>query len=154
MISESSMKAAKHSRNAHPYAEVETYNPLTETYESEYRFTVLPPGPHAPNKFEAKALRRICSQTGLTPEQVREHKKYRQELAQAANGHVKERGFRSFNEKFYVKSAKRLRKEISTKRGLSPFNPLFFRFFEMQWQNLHGKDAMNAQLAFSLSLKK
>lgn len=39
---------------------------------------------HVPNKNEAKALRRICAQTGLTPEQVRQHKKYRQMLAQAA----------------------------------------------------------------------
>jgi hypothetical protein len=40
--------------------------------------------PHGPNKNEAKALRRICAKTGLGPDQVREHKKYRQELAQAA----------------------------------------------------------------------
>jgi hypothetical protein len=39
---------------------------------------------HYPNKNEGKALRRICAQTGMTPEQVRGIKKYRQELALAA----------------------------------------------------------------------
>jgi hypothetical protein len=39
--------------------------------------------PHAPNKNEAHVLRRIMSQTGLTEEQVRSHRKYRQELSQA-----------------------------------------------------------------------
>lgn len=39
---------------------------------------------HIPNKNEARTLRRLCAQTGLTPEQVREHKKYRQLLAEAA----------------------------------------------------------------------
>ena len=39
---------------------------------------------HYPNKNESRALRRICAQTGLKPDQVRAIKKYRQELAQAA----------------------------------------------------------------------
>src|SRR4051812_31831752 len=40
--------------------------------------------PHGMNKNEGRAMRRICSRTGLTPDQVREHKTYRQELAKAA----------------------------------------------------------------------
>jgi hypothetical protein len=42
----------------------------------------LPSGPHAPNKNESHVMRRLMSQTGLTEEQLREHKKYRQILAQ------------------------------------------------------------------------
>lgn len=40
---------------------------------------------HIPNKNESKLLRRICAQTGLSPEEVRQHKKYRQQLAEKAN---------------------------------------------------------------------
>lgn len=42
-----------------------------------------PGAPHIPNKNEAKALRRIMSQTGLTREEVRSNPKYRKMLAQA-----------------------------------------------------------------------
>lgn len=153
MISESSMKAAKRSRNRYPFTTSEYYHPSTGEYVTDIDFVILPSGPHAPNKFEAKALRRICSQTGLTPEQVREHKKYRQELAKAAKGDAQERGFRSFNEKFYVKSAIRLRKQISTTTGMSPFHPMFMKIFEEQWIELHGF-IMKAKVAFNLSLKK
>lgn len=153
MISESSMKAAKRSRNRYPYSTSEYYNPCTGEYETDVNFTVLPDGPHAPNKFEAKALRRICSQTGLTPEQVREHKKYRQELAKAAKSASQERGFRSFSERFYVKNAIRLRKQISTQTGMSPFHPMFIHIFEAQWKNIHN-GTMKAKTALELSLQK
>lgn len=43
----------------------------------------IPSGPHAPNKNEAKLLRRLMSQTSLNEEQIRQHKIYRQKLAQA-----------------------------------------------------------------------
>jgi hypothetical protein len=46
---------------------------------------------HLPNKNEAKTLRRLCAETGLTPDQVRLHKKYRQILAQAAGPQFRQR---------------------------------------------------------------
>ena len=52
---------------------------------SSSRKTSLPLGhgaPHHPNKNEAKALRRIMAQTGLTKEQVRDNPKYRKMLSQ------------------------------------------------------------------------
>jgi hypothetical protein len=55
-----------------------------QEYEWQYTNPNIPAGsPHAPNKDEAKALRRIMAQTGLTEEQVRSHKKYRIELSNA-----------------------------------------------------------------------
>lgn len=59
-----------------------------DEYEQEYTWEYTHPNipansPHAPNKDEAKALRRIMAQTGLTAEQVRSHKKYRIELSNA-----------------------------------------------------------------------
>lgn len=38
--------------------------------------------PHHPNKNEAKLLRRIMAETGLTKDQVRQHAKYRKMLSQ------------------------------------------------------------------------
>jgi len=43
----------------------------------------IPSGPHAPGGKEAKLLRRLMSETGLTEEQLREHKKYRVMLSEA-----------------------------------------------------------------------
>lgn len=41
------------------------------------------PGEHIPNSNEAKMLRRLMSQTGLTEKELREHKKYRKMLSSA-----------------------------------------------------------------------
>ena len=43
----------------------------------------LPKDVHLPNKNEAKVLRRIMSETGMSEKEVREHKKYRIELSKA-----------------------------------------------------------------------
>lgn len=43
-----------------------------------------PSAPHGPNKKESKLLRKLCSESGRTPEQVREVPKYRWMLAKAA----------------------------------------------------------------------
>ena len=40
-------------------------------------------GEHVPNKNEAKMLRRLKAETGLTEEQLREHYKYRKMLSDA-----------------------------------------------------------------------
>ncbi len=41
------------------------------------------PGEHIPNKNEAKLLRKLMSQTGMSEEELRSHKKYRRMLSQA-----------------------------------------------------------------------
>lgn len=51
----------------------------------------LPPDVHLPNSGEAKKLRQIMAETGLTEEQIRKVKKYRQQLAKAANVNPKPR---------------------------------------------------------------
>jgi len=43
--------------------------------------------PHAPNKNESECLRRIMAETGLTDEEVRSHKIYRKQLAEASKAH-------------------------------------------------------------------
>jgi len=47
------------------------------------RKQLAPEGVHIPNKNEATVLRRIMSETGMSEEQVRTHKKYRVELSEA-----------------------------------------------------------------------
>lgn len=51
---------------------------------------------HVPNKNEGRLLRRIMSETGLTEEQVRSHKKYRRMLSteQKRIGPLHNKGFR------------------------------------------------------------
>ena len=41
------------------------------------------PGVHIPNKNESKVLRKIMSETGLSEEEIRSHKKYRIQLSEA-----------------------------------------------------------------------
>jgi hypothetical protein len=55
----------------------------------------IPSGPHAPGGKEAKLVRRLMSETGLTEEQLREHKKYRVMLAEAHKSESKSSGFYS-----------------------------------------------------------
>lgn len=135
MISESTMKAAKRNRNSNYITRETVYNPSTEDLETEIKYNFLPEGPHAPNKQEAKALRRICSQTGLTAKEVREHKKYRKELAQAAkSSHVETGVYKSPTERAMKKIALRLRKEVAREQGISHKNPNFFEFFKEKWK--------------------
>jgi len=58
------------------------YDDCTREYETRW---IPNSAPHAPNKKEGKMLRRIMAQTGLTEEQVRQHKCYRVQLAKASN---------------------------------------------------------------------
>lgn len=135
MRSESTMKAAKRVHNANYITRETVYNSFTGELEIEVKFNMLPQGPHAPNKQEAKALRRICSQTGLRPEEVREHKKYRKELAQAAKtSHVETGVYKSQTERTMKKLALRLRKEVAREQGISHKNPNFFEFFKEKWK--------------------
>jgi hypothetical protein len=55
---------------------------VSPSYISE-RKKYAKPGEHIPNKNEAKLLRKLMSDTGLTEKELREHKKYRKMLSEA-----------------------------------------------------------------------
>lgn len=137
MISESQMKLIKRARNANYVKTQMVYDPFVEDVVKERYKTMLPEGPHAPNKREAKALRRICSKTGLTPEQVREHKVYRQELAIEAKSNAQKNCLTS-EERRIKKFALTQRKQIARTTGLCHHHPDFFEHFERNWLNVRG----------------
>lgn len=151
MISESQMKSAKRARNSEFVSYKEVYDPFYEDIVKERIYTVLPEGPHAPNKQEAKALRRICSQTGLTPEQVREHKVYRQELAKASKSNMPKKDGLTSLEKEIRRRALKERKSVARETGMSHHNPNFFKVFSERWEKIQWRhfDA-SAEEAFSL----
>jgi hypothetical protein len=66
-----------------------SYSYVYDEYDDcwrEYETRWIPiNAPHAPNKKEAKTLRRIMAQTGLTAEQVWQRKCYRIQLSTASN---------------------------------------------------------------------
>ncbi len=80
-----------------------------DSWESHFELRGLPSGPHAPAKNEARVLRRICSQTGLSADQVRAHRKYRVELAQAA----KTPPGRSRDERSVLRVLKQVQRELA-----------------------------------------
>lgn len=63
------------------------------------------PTKHYPNKDEARLLRKIKSDTGLSEKEIREHKKYRVMLSEAQKSG--EKPIHSEAEKFYGKLIKR-----------------------------------------------
>jgi hypothetical protein len=72
---------------------------------------------HYPNQDETRALRRIMSQTGLSAEEVRSHRKYRKLLSEAAKEGLKPK--RNSMEKFY----QNLIKKACRDTGLVPQHP-------------------------------
>jgi hypothetical protein len=85
-----------------------------------------PRGPHAPNSGEAKALRRLCAQSGLTPAEVRERRIYRQQLAQAANPPARLDG----ETRRWLKFSRRVRYYTSA----APWTPEFRAAFIALWE--------------------
>jgi hypothetical protein len=86
----------------------------------------LPVGPHAPAKAEAKQMRRLCAQTGLSPDEIRERKTYRKQLAEVAAA----KGSRPAS---WAKAV-RLRKSLQRKLGLEPWQRALAQAFEVAWQ--------------------
>lgn len=72
------------------------------------RKQMAPPGVHVPNKNEAKILRKIMSETGLSEEEVRSHKKYRIELSKAQ----KKKGDKSREERRLLSILKSITREL------------------------------------------
>lgn len=118
MASRSEIRAVKNSRCdrvSYPEDPYETY-PLLRR---------IPSGPHAPNSNEAHVLRRLMAQTGLTEEQLREHKCYRVQLSEAQ----KSKGSKTPLQR----KALRVRKNITRELQLPKEHPQVREAFLAQW---------------------
>lgn len=79
----------------------------------KYNMIKNDPTKHYPGKPEAKVLRRIMSQTGLTEKEVRDIKKYRQELAYARNkDHNHKYNYWNYKKRIFKRMLKRITKEL------------------------------------------
>jgi hypothetical protein len=81
-MNKSQVRAIKNDRYSYSYHYDEYED---EDYRQLDRASIPRSAPHAPNKNEGRALRRIMAQTGLTADEVMERKCYRVEIAQASN---------------------------------------------------------------------
>ncbi|NJO65859.1 MAG: hypothetical protein HC836_49650 [Richelia sp. RM2_1_2] len=84
-----------------------------------YIKSILPPEIHLPNKNEAKLLRKLKKQTGMTEEEIRSHKKYRILLSQAQKNVRKH----TEQEKMFLA----ILKNITKKLKLSKEHPLVLK---------------------------
>lgn len=84
-----------------------------------------PAGVHVPNKNEAKLLRKLMSQHGLTEEEVRSHKVYRVMLSAAQKGDPAQ----AYGKEKLRKKAVALMKKITRERKLPKEHPLVVREF-------------------------
>lgn len=87
-------------------------------------------GEHIPNKNEAKLLRKLMSDTGLSEEQLRSHKTYRVMLSNAQK--VKPKlGQRA-------KAVRDVTKKITKRLKLAKEHPLVQAEFKKEWDRLYG----------------
>ena len=118
-------------------------------FEGYFKLRPLPAGPHAPAKSEARALRRICASTGLTPEQVRERHTYRVELAQAAS--VQRRpgcfGLSTRDQRMLIQRLKQVQRTVR----LAHWQPGLKAAFLANWEQLsgHQRHGMSGEQAFA-----
>lgn len=128
MISESHMKALKRQRKITFYIEEDEEG----NYEriADLSNFILPEGPHAPNKNESKALRQICSKTGLTADEVREIALYKQKLVIASKVPAEKRDSKW---KFYRKYRNNLLNSLEKK--IHPESKEFKKLFIQQWES-------------------
>jgi len=85
-------------------------NYLDTTFQRYGRRAKLlaPPGVHVPNKNEAKMLRKLKSQTGLTESELREEKKYRKMLSDAQQ----RKGSKTAKDRAYRDLLKKITREL------------------------------------------
>jgi len=83
-------------------------------------------GEHIPNKNEAKLLRKLMSDTGLTESELRSHKTYRIMLSDAQKVKTK------LNKK--EKAIRDITKAITKKLKLAKEHPLVQAEFKKQWE--------------------
>lgn len=142
-LSVSAMRALKRSRRQ--------WVSEPDSWESHVELRSLPPGPHAPAKNEARVLRRICAQTGLSPDQVRQHKKYRVELSQAA----KPQPGRSTAERCVLRLLKQVQRELA----LPHWHPELKALFLTKWEQMRERSMvwrlprLDAGAAFALAMQ-
>ena len=90
------------------------YDDDNDEYQTEHRYYSRPikryakPGVHYPAKPEAKVLRRLQAETGLSEQELREHKKYRIMLSDAQ----KEKGKKTWWERKAIKILKGVLSEL------------------------------------------
>jgi len=101
-------------------------NDSTSRWSRNKRKYLAEPGVHVPNHNEAKLLRKIMSDTGLTEKEIREHKKYRKMLSDIQ---------KVIPSKLTDKenSKKRLMKRITKELKLAKEHPLVIAEFKKEW---------------------
>lgn len=97
----------------------------TDYLDPRKRFAA--PGVHIMNKDESKMMRRLVSQTGLSEEDVRKHKKYRIMLAKARNQST----FAKRTE--LQKTRDSVMKEVCRKLKLAKEHPTVIKAFWDEW---------------------
>lgn len=85
-----------------------------------------PDAPHYPNKAERRELARICQKSGMTEEEVRERKEYRQALSAAQKTPMKPSGHRQAIER------KRALRTIAKSLGLPTWHPDVLQTYKEQ----------------------
>lgn len=117
------IRAKKRNRFGYSYTDFDEYGNET----SLVGFLKSPPacGPHVPNKNEARLLRRLMAETGLTEAQLREHKKYRIALSTAQ----KSRGVKTPDQRLVRKVLKQVTREL----GLAKEHPFTKDAFKHAW---------------------
>lgn len=88
---------------------------------------------HIPNKNEAKLLRRLMSETGLTEAQLREHKTYRKQLSDAQKVKIL-----THQEKIAKRKA-RILKRITRELGLAKEHPLVLARVRARVREIEGE---------------
>lgn len=170
MISESQMKLLKRNRRSYiQNTEESNQEDINQDYSSYhyynsrispdfiFKLKSLPDGPHAPNRNESRELRKICSQTGLTPAQVRTKEIYRQRLAKASKTE-RIKGHRVKTNRI----CQTFRIHLMGKLGnLHPLSVEFRKAFIKEWHEEQKKNifcryschGMDGQMAYILSFK-
>jgi len=90
---------------------------------------LAPEGVHVPNKNEAKLLRKIMSETGLSEKEIREHKTYRIQLSNVQKV-VKSK--LTSEERVKI----RVMKSITKKLKLAKEHPLVVEAFNKEWEKI------------------
>lgn len=96
-----------------------TCNCIHEDYFYGSKNLGVPKDIHVMNKDEAKLCRKLMSETGLSEEELREHKKYRIMLSEAQKLGSKELAYSAKHNR----TKKRLMKQATKRTGLAKAHP-------------------------------
>ena len=111
-----------------------------ENYEANYNARRIkklnaPKDVHIPGKIEAKTMRKIMSQTGLSLEEIKSHKKYRIELANTQKLNKTKKDNKTDKDKAIARVLKQITKELK----LPKEHPVVIERFKADWQKYYGK---------------